>query len=395
MKVACVTTYDVMDIEAFAGRCYYMVQSLKNQFTSFESIGPLVQSEAFLFKVKRHFYKRLFNKRYAFEKDQILLRNCARQISRKLPSLNPDIIFSPMSPGSQPIAYLECDQPIVIWADSTFAGVIDFYPELSRSLICQETIRDGLANERAALNKCNLVIYPSDWAAQIAIDHYQIDPSKVKVVPFGANIPFDTNFDDVKTMIDSRVSDQCKLLFLGFDWHRKGGDIAFAVAKKLNEGGLKTELTVVGCHPDIDEPLPDFVKTLGYVNKSTKAELNRFNQLLAKSHFLILPTKADTFPYVLCEASCFGVPCLTTNVGGISTAVRNDLNGRTFSKDASIEEYCTYISDLFSNYSQYKELALSSFHEYQSRLNWVVAAQTVKKLMMELKPHAAAEMASV
>lgn len=394
MKVACVTTYDATHIEAFAGRCYYMVEALKHQFPSFEYIGPLVQSEAVLFKVKRHFYKRLFNKRYAFGKDQILLKDCAHQISRRLTSLNPDIIFSPMSPDSQPIAYLECDQPIVIWSDSPLAGVIDFYPELSRHVVCKETIRDGLANERSALNRCSLVIYPSEWAAQIAIGYYQIDPTKVKVVPFGANIPFNSNLDDVKTIVDSRASNQCKLLFLGFDWHRKGGDIAFAVAKKLNEAGLKTELTVIGCHPEIDQPLPDFVKIPGYIDKSTEQGLNKFNQLFAESHFLILPTKADTFPYVLCEASCFGVPSLTTNVGGIPTAIRNDLNGRTFSIEASVEDYCTYISDLFSNYDQYKQLALASFNEYQSRLNWSVSTQTVKKLIMELKPQAP-EMASV
>lgn len=81
-------------------------------------------------------------------------------------------------------------------------------------------------------------------------------------------------------------------------------------------------------------------------------------------------------------------------MGGIPTAIKNDLNGRTFSIDASIEDYCTYVSDLFSNYDQYKQLALASFNEYQSRLNWSVSTQTVKKLIMELKPQAT-EMASV
>jgi hypothetical protein len=36
------------------------------------------------------------------------------------------------------------------------------------------------------------------------------------------------------------------------------------------------------------------------------------------------------------------------------------------------------------NYSEYKKLAISSFEEYQSRLNWDVATQKVKELLVGL-----------
>jgi hypothetical protein len=71
-------------------------------------------------------------------------------------------------------------------------------------------------------------------------------------------------------------------------------------------------------------------------------------------------------------------------VGGIPTIIKDDVNGKVFSKEANIANYCTYISNLFSNYSEYKHLALSSFNEYQCRLNWSVAGKTVKNLLTEL-----------
>jgi len=64
--------------------------------------------------------------------------------------------------------------------------------------------------------------------------------------------------------------------------------------------------------------------------------------------------------------------------------IKDGLNGKTFSKDANIDEYCKYISNLFLNYSHYKKLALSSFNEYQNRLNWSVAGEAVKKLLEDL-----------
>ena len=385
MKIAYVTTYDATDRNAFGGRGYYMARSLNDQSTALEYIGPLEEKYSWLLKSKEYIYNnRVVKKRYTRERDRLLIMDYARQISRKLSGLDVDVIFSPMSLGSQPVAYLECKQPIVIWTDATFAGALDFYPHLRSSMLCKETISAGIANERAVLNRCDLAIYWSEWAAQTAIEHYQIDPAKVKVVPVGPNLECHRDLDDIRAMVDSRPSHTCKLLFLGMEWHRKGGDIAFEVAKELNNTGLNTELTVVGCQPLVDEPLPSYVKSLGYINKSTPEGAYRIDRLLAEAHFLILPSRAEAFGMIFCEASSFGVPSLTAHVGGIPTAVRDGVNGKTFSSDASIEEYCMFIAELFSDYAQYKNLALASFHEYRSRLNWSVAGQTVKHLLNEL-----------
>lgn len=384
MKIACVTSYDATSVRGYGVRGYYMIQALKNEVELVEYIGPLTNSKiSLLSTAKLHFYYKLFKRSYAYGRDSFVVKEYAKLISKKLSSIDTDIVFSPLSPASQPIAYLDCNQPIVIWTDTTLAAALNFYPDLDN--LCKENIRDGIANERCALSRCSLAIYSSEWAAQTAIDNYQIHPSKVKVVPFGANIDSKKELEDIKIIIESRPSNKCKLLFVGEGWYRKGGDIAFQVAEELNKAGLDTELTVVGCELPLDyQPLPSFVKCLGYISKSTKDGSEQIDKLLCESHFLILPTRADCTPFVIPEANSCGVPCITTNVGGIPTSVRNNMNGQTFSTDAEIREYCNYISDLFSNYNHYKELALSAFNEYQNRLNWKVNVQIVKKLMMEL-----------
>jgi glycosyltransferase involved in cell wall biosynthesis len=398
VKVAWVSYYNTSDITDYGRRSYYASQALKNESILVDHINSLYIPKILkvyrrLFELKNtllhdnQFIKPSNRRWYCRQRAPFIVKNYAHQISRQLSKLNNiDIVCSGISPISQPIAYLECEQPIVIWTDSTFASALDFYPGYFRNELCQESIRNGIANERAALERCKLAIYWSGFGAKSAIENYQLDPSKVKIVPVGPNFEYKQNLEDVKAMVDSRALDKCKLLFLGQDWFRKGGDTAYQVAKELNKSGLPTELIVVGCHPILDEPLPHFVRPLGFISNATKEGFSKLCKLFAESHFLIMPSRADHFPQVFSEASIFGVPSIATNVGGISEAVRNDLNGRTFSTDASIEEYCTYISNLFSNYSQYKNLALSSFHEYESRLNWSVAGRTVKKLLMELIP---------
>ena len=383
MELAYVTTYDSTRLtgsDEWSGTGYYIAQSLKSQEIELNYVCPLEDPTICkaIRKLKRHYYELLYGKNYQKNSDPQLLKNYARQVEQKLSSQD-KIVFSATI---DPIAYLESDRPIVFWADATFAGIADFYPQYSN--LHPEVIRDWHHMERLALQKSQLAIYSSDWAAKTAIDFYQADPDKVKVVPFGANIENELDFSQVKEAIAARPSDVCKLLFIGVEWQRKGGDVAFAVARQLNQLGLKTELTVLGCQPEINEPIPQFVRSLGFISKSTPEGKRKFNQLICKSHFLILPSIADCTPMVFAEANSLGVPCLSTNVGGIPSIIHDDENGRLFAVDCDIGEYCSYIKDLFSNYSQYVELAHASFRAYETRLNWRVAGQKVKSLLADI-----------
>jgi glycosyltransferase involved in cell wall biosynthesis len=384
MKIAYVTNFEAKNLairDNWSGLGYYIAQSLKNQDITVEYMGPLQDPVTLqtIRKLKSRYYKLFYKKNYQKDADPLTLKNYASQVAKKLNSIKSDIVFSATV---NPIAYLECKQPIVFWADATCAGLVDFYPQYTN--LCQESLKNWHMMERLALQKCKLAIYASEWAAQTAIDYYNVDPEKVKVVPFGANIDSFRTIGEIKDLIESRPLNKCKLLFLGVDWYRKGGDVALKVAEELNNLGLNTELTVVGCQPIVEGSLPSFVKPLGFISKSTIEGKERINQLLAESHFLIVPSRAECYGVVFCEANSLGVPCISRKVGGIPTIIRPNVNGNLFDIDASITEYCNYILRLFANYADYKELALSAFNEYKSRLNWKVAGQKIKELLITI-----------
>jgi len=157
MKIAYVTTYDAQDIRQWSGTGYCIAQSLKNQSLSVEYIGPLRERDSLPSKVKRRLYGKFFHKTYLKDREPFVLKDYARQVNERLSSLDANIVFSP---GTIPIAYLEYNQPIVFWTDSTFAGMIDFYPEFSN--LCKESIKNGNAMEQSALERCKLAIYSSE-----------------------------------------------------------------------------------------------------------------------------------------------------------------------------------------------------------------------------------------
>lgn len=388
MRLGYVTTYDISDRSTWpktqvgiCGAGYHLAETLENQSVSLDYLGPLAKKPPSLsHKFKWHFHRKLFKKDYLYFADKPVLEEYASRISKKLSTSDSNLLLCPEN--AVPISHLECKQPIVLWTDAPLAASINSYAWLSN--LCDETKRDIYLMEKAALERCRLILFLSDWAAQTAISIYGIDPSKVKVIPWGANIECDRTEDDIISIVESRNINPCKLLFVGTDWCRKGGNMAFAVAKNLNEMGLNTELIVVGCQPILDKPIPKFVKALGFINKYTDEGLKQMNKLFADAHFLILPSTADFSPHVLCEANSFGLPCLATNIGGIPTIIQDGLNGKTFSLQSGVLEYCDYVTSLMTVYSEYKKLAFSSFNEYQTRLNWSVAGKTMKQLLTNL-----------
>ena len=373
MKVAFVTTDDPNDVRAWSGTYHFAAKALAAQAVDVDPIGPLAMEYEKLFKAKEGVYRYLFRRRHPRDREPFVARRYARQVEHRLRPEH-DLVFSV---GTLPLPYLECEQPIVAWSDATFASLIDFYPVYSN--LAAESVRLGNELESQALRRCQRVIYSSEWAARSAVADYGIDAERIAVVPFGANLDTEPN-DDVDAFVDRRNTDPCRLLFVGVEWERKGGDVAVDVVTLLNAAGLRAELDVVGPGPS-DRRIPSFVNLHGYVDKSSANGRRVLGELFARSHFFVLPTRADCTPIVLNEAAAHAVPVLATSVGGIPTIVRDGANGMLFALDAPASAYSDYVLDVLSEKGRYRELALSSFDEYRKRLNWTAAGAEVRRLL--------------
>ncbi|HON06934.1 MAG TPA: glycosyltransferase family 4 protein [Verrucomicrobiota bacterium] len=375
-KIAFLTDYDARNINRWSGTAYFMSTTLEKSGFDVEYIGPLKENFQCYIKLLDFYYRNFSNKKYLALTEPLRLKSFAKQAQRKLKKINPDII---LSPNLWSIAYLKSEKPVVLWADCTFAAMVDFYPYYTN--LCRKSLNDGNRAETLNLNNCRLAIFASDWAARSAIEKYGANPEKVKVVPYGANIICNRTRDDILKLIEGRPKRPCKLLFIGKIWSRKGGDIAVDTAIKLNQLGLETELTLVGSLPGDVKNLPDFVKPIGFIDKSKPEGKQLIERLFAEAHFLILPSRAEAYGIVFCEANSFAVPCISTNVGGIPTVIKDGVNGKTFPLNASADDYANYLLTIMNNYDNYKPLALSSFNEYKTRLNWDSAVAKVKSLI--------------
>lgn len=375
MNLCFTTTFNGQDIHNWSGTPYHMSRAFIENGHSLEYIGNLSRQLPVGFKLKQ-FFKKLCGQRESPRFNQFVAKQYSAQVATQLRNKKFDAIISPLL---NPIAFLNCEQPTVLWTDALYAGLLGFYPGFARH--SANSIRDGNAISEAALKNCRLAIFSSDWAARTALEIYGADEKKIKVVPFGANIECHHTENDIRLMLTSRPRDRVKLLFIGKHWHRKGGDIVFQIAKALHASGQPVEVNFVGCQPPAGVEIPPYIFCHGFISKRTPDGMNKIKKLFSESHFLFVPSRAEACAIVFAEANAFGLPVLTSYVGGITTVIKNNINGMTFSLDTNEKIYCEYITQLMQNYTHYETLALSAFNQYQTRLNWKVATETVTEII--------------
>lgn len=147
--------------------------------------------------------------------------------------------------------------------------------------------------------------------------------------------------------------------------------------------GVEAELVVVGCVPP-----PEFkhekLTVIPYLNKNYPNQQKQLDELLLKSDFLILPSRAECYGMVLCEANAYGLPAITSEVGGIPTIIKNGINGFLLPLSASGEDYANLIATNFSNPASYENLVRSSREEYDKRLNWNKWAEAIQQVIMTI-----------
>src|SRR5919108_5774210 len=355
VRVGYVTTYDSTDVGNWSGLGYFVRRALERAGCVMHPLGPLVRPRLLTVEAKRVLHRYGRRGTYLPERDPRTGCAYAAQVQEMIKAAKVDLL---LSPGTIPIAYLDTPLPIVFWTDATFAAMRDFYPGFLN--LSKTTILAGERMDQLAVDRAELALYASEWAAASARDHYGADPTKVKVVPFGANIRDGPASDSVANFVEERPRDRCHLVFIGIDWERKGGDVAVEVARELNRRGLPTTLSVIGCSPPLAPDVRRFVHILGFLDKGTIAGARQIEAELERAHFLILPSKAECYGLGLGKANAFGVPCVTTNVGGIPTIVRDGVNGAIVDPDAPPATFADVILQRLSLPSSYRELALSS-----------------------------------
>jgi glycosyltransferase involved in cell wall biosynthesis len=159
--------------------------------------------------------------------------------------------------------------------------------------------------------------------------------------------------------IDRRSREVVQFLFLGRIGARKGAFDALRAFAALPDESRKRARLVVAGDGDVaalreeSKPLADRVEVHDWLDRAQR------DALLEASDVFVLPSYAEGVPMAMLEAMAYGLPVVTTAVGGIPDIVTNDCEGLVVSP-GEIDQLRHALQTLIENESLRLDLGRSS-----------------------------------
>ena len=153
----------------------------------------------------------------------------------------------------------------------------------------------------------------SNLVKRSLMNHYHIGEEKLRLVPPGIDLERWKPSGNPSYRGRSSKA-QFRVLFVGGEFERKGGDVLLKVARRREFQSFEFHFVTRAFHGAV----PDNV----FVYDNLHANCDELIDLYQRAHAFALPTRADFAPTnAICEAMAMGLPVISTNVGGLGETV--------------------------------------------------------------------------
>lgn len=358
MKLAVLAAGNPLDVATWSGTPYHMTKAL---LTRYPDLVPITDPRPSHFVFARKVTKKLTAGRGDIYWQSNIAEWNSNRIVHKLKAADADVLFCI---GNAPLsAHLAKHIRTIHVSDATVPLMIGYYPEFTR-------LPTWIANsartlDRMSVRSARAALFPTAWSANSAVKDYQAEPSRIHVIPWGANIDEATR-TKYRPFADIGM---CHLVFIGVDWQRKGGDIAIETALRLTNLGHPVTLHLIGGKPKITVQ-SELIIEHGFINKRTAEGRARFDEIMNKASFLFVPTRQDCYGMVFPEANAYGVPVISTDTGGVSGVVAEGVNGHLLPMEASADDFAKLIWSAWADKVRYNALRATSYQRFKDELNW-------------------------
>jgi glycosyltransferase involved in cell wall biosynthesis len=164
-----------------------------------------------------------------------------------------------------------------------------------------------LTLERALLPRTDLILFESAYARDVYHARIGTPAAPVRVIHNGVAA---AEFAPVPP-----AADASDVVFVGELRRLKGVDVLIEALSLLDTGGPSVTATIVGSGPEA-AAFEALARARGLA-KVTFPGAMPAREAFARGRLLIVPSRAESLPYIVLEAAAAGLPMLATNVGGI------------------------------------------------------------------------------
>jgi glycosyltransferase involved in cell wall biosynthesis len=222
--------------------------------------------------------------------------------------------------------------PTFFYQDMGFGAALEnfdrFGSNMPNLLKASRRRLNQLASEQAGLYATSTGIFTmGTWFARWLVERGGLPPKKVHAIGGGLNaIPS-------RQRQVSEGAPRQRLLFVGKDFFRKGGDIVVDAVARLRRAGESFTLSIVGpSRWPLEGALPPWIDFRGSMAPSAIAEM------WGQHDLLVVPSWFEAYGLVFLEARAAGLPCVARRAFAMPELVPDGEAGRLVPEHGGSEE---------------------------------------------------------
>jgi len=232
--------------------------------------------------------------------------------------------------------------------------------------------------ERLMLAGCEGVVALSTHAANsIARD---LGYPRSKITPIGAGPAV---WPESLPPSDASRFAKARVLFVGRDWQRKGGDHVWQAVQILRKRIPHATLTVVGPKTPPIEPTPGF-EFIRPLDKSAPADRAKLHEIYNSSSVLCMASSAEPWGLVYVEAAAFGMPVVAVDSWALRDIVEDGKTG-ALAHEASSEALAEGLHSVLADPETSRRMGDAGRERVRTVLSWDAV---VDRLLSRVLPEA-------
>jgi glycosyltransferase involved in cell wall biosynthesis len=204
----------------------------------------------------------------------------------------------------------------------------------------------------------------SNFLANHLVEYTKLPKEKVHFVGGGINLDL-ANIKPIE-------KENNKILFVGRDFYRKGGDLVCEAFKILKNKYLpNVQLYIAGAPKKIKNEYKDY-NDIYFLGDLKRQELSKYFNMC---DIFCMPSRFEAYGIVFIEALTYGLPCIGRNSFAMKEFIENGKTGYLIEND-DLEELAGKMKDLLEN-NKIKNNVKNRFEYYKNNYSWNSVADRV------------------
>lgn len=264
--------------------------------------------------------------------------------------------------------------PFYIYKDLSFTVLEKYYDPVAGAPGFNGIDLDGIKyrkeREHEMWESAAGIFAMSGWIADALVELSNVPRDKITVVYAGSNsIETGARHDSELITSPAERRKSAKLLFVGRDFFRKGGDLVVgALARLRHEYSPDIQLTVVG--PDKWPLQGNIPRGVTFLGARTTTEVAR---LYTEHDLFVMPSRFEAFGIVFTEALAHGVPVVGRSAFAMPEIIESGKNGALVYSEDPAELAAAIISVLED--PGVREYTVRAAKDVRTKFSWDAVAE--------------------